>query len=433
MKIVRIVCLILLSLFMVAQTNAQDSVSLIGEVDLIDLLRSKHKKQSLENAAPRKGKLILFAVPALGSNPSMGSFFGLASTAAVYLGEPSNTNISSLSASVLVTTKEQLLVNLKGTIMTPGNDWEFLLDTRYLIYTEDTYGLGTDNLQPVRSGWNIGGINTTGVPGAQPMEFDHIRFHLTGLKQLHNYLYGGIGYHLDYHYNINDLLLDLDADSVVVTSHYGYNSYYEFPADTYVTSGVSFNIAVDSRDHTVSPYKGQFLQLAYRINRKALGSEQNGQTLYLEMRKYFSLSGPSPKHLIGLWGIGQFNLQGRLPYLDLPASGYDMRNRIGKGYVAGRFRGEDWITLETEYRFPITRNGLLGGVLFANATTMSRPEITVLGETTARLKLFEAIRPAGGFGARIQLNKSGRLNVTMDMAFGQEGSKGFYFSVGETF
>ena len=175
------------------------------------------------------------------------------------------------------------------------------------------------------------------------------------------------------------------------------------------------------------------MQFAYRINSTRLGSSQDNQFVYLEARKYFSLSRIIPRHLIGLWGIAQINVQGRLPYFDLPASGYDMRNRIGKGYVSGRFRGDDWITLETEWRFPITRNGLVGGVLFASATSTSRPETALPGYTTPGLKLLETVRPAGGFGIRLQLNKSGRMNVTMDMAFGQEGSKGFYFAVGETF
>lgn len=430
------ILLLVLFISFVAETRAQnDSVGLIGEVDLMDLVRSKKKREEKKNATPQKGKLMFIAVPAFGSNPNMGQFFGLAGTGAIYLGEPTNTNISNLSASALVTTKDQVVCNLKGTIMTPHNNWELLLDARYLIYAEDTYGLGSDNLQPVRSSWNVGGINTSAIDGAQPMTFDHIRFHLTALKKvgLIDHLYAGLGYHVDRHYNIKDLSLDLMASQPLVTSHYGYSLYYGFPTDEYSTAGISLNIAIDSRDHTISTYKGEFLQLSYRFNNEFMGSTQNSQTLFVEAREYISISALVPRHLIALWGLAQFTTSGQLPYLDLPAHGYDMRNRVGKGYVAGRFRGTNWITLEAEYRFPITKNGLLGGVIFGNATSTSRPQMTTFGETTEGLKLFESVRPAGGFGSRIQLNKSGRLNVTMDMAFGQQGSKGFYFAVGETF
>jgi hypothetical protein len=413
---------------------AQDSLN-YGNVDLMTLISSKEKRQSRENAQPQKGKMIIFVVPAIGSNPSLGTFFGVAATGAMYLGNPETTNISSLSNSILITTKNQLLFNLKGTIMSTDNKWEFLLDTRYLIFSEATYGLGSDNLQPVKSGWNFGGIETSGIDGAQPMSFDHFRMHFTSMREIKENMYAGIGYHLDYHYHISDQMLDTISDPAVITSHYAYSDYYGFPTNRYTTSGLSFNIAIDSRDHTVSPYVGEFLQLAYRFNTTWLGSADNSQTLYLEARKYLPIPGRirNPKHLIGIWGIAYATVQGNLPYLDLPASSYDMRGRIGRGYVAGRFRGPDWVTVEAEYRFPITRNGLIGGVVFGSATTTSRQGYTYAGTTFERLKLFEAIRPACGFGGRVQLDKSGRLNVAVDMAWGQDGSKGFYFNIGETF
>ena len=88
---------------------------------------------------------------------------------------------------------------------------------------------------------------------------------------------------------------------------------------------------------------------------------------------------------------------------------------------------------EAEWRFPLTKNGLLGGVVFGNATTVSREEITIGEETVEKLNLFEAVRPAGGFGLRVLLNRTGRLNLGLDMAWGDNGAKGFYFVVGETF
>ena len=136
---------------------------------------------------------------------------------------------------------------------------------------------------------------------------------------------------------------------------------------------------------------------------------------------------------LALWGIGQFSFSGDAPYLHLPSSGNDMRNRIGRGYVGGRFRGNSWITAEAEYRYPISKSGLLSGVVFGNATTTSRGEITIGTEVIEKLRLFEAIRPAGGAGLRLLLERAGRLNLGMDFAIGQNGSKGFYFVVGETF
>jgi outer membrane protein assembly factor BamA len=431
-----IACLLLIWLTMPTLVEAQIDAAnaqpqYVDPTDLRMVLRKKKSGENQESALPQKGKLMLFVVPAIGSNPSLGAFYGVGGTAAVFLGEPATTSISNLSGSVLFTTKNQFVATVKGTIMTPNNGWEMLADFKYSFFSENTYGLGSDYSQPINEGWNWGGVQTSGLGGAQPLTFNQIKIYYTALKSVAKYVYVGVGYHLDYHYKIKDEVLDLGAG--VITSHYAYSKTYGFDSASYSTSGTSLNLVYDSRDHTVNPYKGAFLQASFRTNSKFLGSQEDSKQLYLEARVYKSLSKEKPRHVISFWGIGQFITSGEVPYLHLPANAYDMRNRIGRGYVAGRFRGPGWITAETEYRFPLTRNGLIGGVLFASATTTSRDAIEIGGQSLEKLSLFEATRPAGGFGARIMLNRTGRLNLAMDMAFGQHGAKGFYFAVGETF
>jgi outer membrane protein assembly factor BamA len=416
-----------------AQVDADRNIpEYVDPTDLITLIKGKNSKKK-ETGIPEKGKLMAFAAPIIGSNPSLGAFYGLGGTGAMYLGEPDGTSISNLNASVLLTTKDQFVASLKGTIMTPRNDWEMLVDVKYSYFSENTFGLGSDDSQPVKESWNWGGIQTAGISGAQPMTFKQVKFHFTALKEITDNVYAGLGYHLDYHFDIEDLDLDLEAPEPVITSHYAYSQQKQFSTNAYTTSGASFNFVYDSRDHTVNPYHGKFLQVAYRVNSKGLGSERNSEQLYLEARYYSIISKKIPRHLIGFWGIGHWQVSGDLPYLHLPASGYDMRNRIGRGYVAGRFRGPGWLTLETEYRYLITKNGLLGGVLFGSITSTSRDAIEEMGISKPKLHLMEAMRPAGGFGLRLMLNRTGRLNIAMDMAFGQNGAKGFYFAVGETF
>jgi hypothetical protein len=420
-----------------AQVNTGPVTSPNQYFDLTDLMAVINPKKAAAHPIPvaTKGKLMLIAVPAVGANPALGAFYGLAATGAMFLGSPDNTSISSLSASVLLTTKGQFIASLRGTIMTPGNGWEILTDIRYSDFSESTYGLGSDNLHPVQESWIVGGSETAGLPGAQPMAFQQIRVHVVPMKELIDHLYAGIGIHYDFHEAIKDLSLDLTAANPVITSHYGYSILNGINPSNYTTAGASLNVVYDSRDHVVSPYRGTFIQLSHRFNSKFQGSAADSQWLYAEVRHFVTISKTIPRHVLGFWGIGQFVTSGRVPYLDLPASGYDMRNRIGRGYVSGRFRGPSWVTLESEYRFPITKNGLFGGVLFANVTSTSRDALVYApgNINEPKLGLFESAKPAAGFGARIMLNRTGRLNIAMDMAFGQNGSKGFYFAVGETF
>jgi outer membrane protein assembly factor BamA len=80
---------------------------------------------------------------------------------------------------------------------------------------------------------------------------------------------------------------------------------------------------------------------------------------------------------------------------------------------------------EAEYRFPISScGGVLGGVLFVNATTASNEILDV--------KLFDAIRAGYGLGLRVMLDKYSRTNLTVDYGFGKQSS-GFYLAVSETF
>ena len=79
--------------------------------------------------------------------------------------------------------------------------------------------------------------------------------------------------------------------------------------------------------------------------------------------------------------------------------------------------------LESEYRFRISRNGLIGGVVFANAETFSAERGTT----------FQQIQPGYGTGIRVKLKKTSGTNIGIDYGVGTQGSKGLFINVGEYF
>ena len=79
---------------------------------------------------------------------------------------------------------------------------------------------------------------------------------------------------------------------------------------------------------------------------------------------------------------------------------------------------------ELEYRFPITCNEVLGGVLFINGTTAS--------DKDRDIKVFRYIQPAFGIGLRINMDKTSRTNLVLDYGIGKK-SNGFYLNAGETY
>ncbi|MBL4676481.1 MAG: hypothetical protein JKY70_09805, partial [Mucilaginibacter sp.] len=114
---------------------------------------------------------------------------------------------------------------------------------------------------------------------------------------------------------------------------------------------------------------------------------------------------------------------GKPPYLDLPANTWDQYNGTGRGYIQGRFRGAQMVYGEAEYRFGLTRNGLLGGVVFGNAESFSAAPGSAL----------QKVQPGYGVGLRLKLNKVSKTNIAVDYGFGSQGSKGIFVTVGEIF
>ncbi len=389
--------------------------------ELFDLFRKKGKKQK-----PPK-KMLLLILPKISSNPANGFMLGVGSSIGWYLGSRETTRVSFIGASVAVTTKKQLLSFIKSNIYTPNNKLFLQGDWRFFIYNAPTWGLGTNapDTTFISDSWIWEGADLADSEGAYPMHYNYVKFHETVNYKLIENLYVGVGYHLDYYYDIKDNKLDFDTIPFQLTPHYLYSKYHGFDTTKYMLSGLSLSFFFDSRDNMMNPYEGYYVNINYRINTTWLGSDQNSSSLWTEFRTYVSLSQRTPRHLIAFWFYGNFQISGHQPYLTLMSVGEDQNSRSGRGYVAGRYRGEDLIYGEVEYRFPISQcSQIVGGVLFVNFTTASNRDSGV--------QLFKYIRPGAGFGFRFMLNKHFRTNLNIEFGFGYK-SKGFYLSGTETF
>ena len=238
-------------------------------------------------------------------------------------------------------------------------------------------------------------------------------------------LYGGFGYTLDSYSKIIDEKLRLNPGDTLQTSHYYYSQNYGFSTSNYLSSALNINLVFDTRDNMINPYKGVYALASWRGDLKILGSKNNTNYFQLEWRSFHSLSKKNPRHLVAFWLMGNFTPPGEFPYLILPATAYDQRGRSARGYTQGRFRGNNLIYGEAEYRFPISNcGGILGGVLFLNGTTADNSALD--------LGLFESIKPGYGMGLRIMVDKQSRTNIAIDVGFGDKSS-GFYFAATETF
>jgi outer membrane protein assembly factor BamA len=420
------IILIILNTNLFSQNLPVKSVhqNVVNPVDLIDVIgKMFDKKGPIRSDSLIIGVRNLSLLPIVGYGPANGFVIGTAVSATNLLGNKANTQLSSALFSLSLTTQKQLLICIRSDIYLPGNAWVIPGDVRVLFFAQPTYGLGIYGLNNTYS-FNISGTDVSKSILAEPMRFNYIRFYETVVKQVFPHWYAGIGVNIDDHQKIQDQSLKLDTPNQVITSNYYYSTKYGFNPDHYSTNGLTLNILEDSRDNPVNAYKGTYAYVNFRVNEKIFGGSQNSTMFYAEWRNYIPLNKNKPGNVLAFWTWGQFVTSGNVPYLALPAIGWDTYGRSGRGYVQGRFRGTNMMYGESEYRLPISRNGLFGVVAFLNATTASNP---FTGQ-----QLFGSLAPGYGLGLRINMNKKDRTNICIDYGRG-EGSHGLYFNIQETF
>jgi hypothetical protein len=384
---------------------------------------------AVESDAAMKGDIYFSPVPVLGVNPAFGFIYGAGASTSWFMGNPVNTSLSSALTGIAYSTKKQLIITLKSAAYTDENNFILLGDWRYLNSSQPTFGIGTG---PQSSKLSSSGFEydentfSESIETAQMMEFKFIRFYETVLKKVKDNFYLGIGYHLDHYSNVKDNLLNLDTIPPIITSYFAYNSEYDFNSESNTLSGISLNAIYDTRDNQNNPYKGRYGYASFKYNPTFLGSDKNSSTLWLEYREYFNFT-PDNKNILGVWSFANLNTSGNLPYMDLPALGWDQFAKSGRGYIQGRFRGQNLWYGEVEFRKYIFNAFSLpiGMVAFINTTTAS--------SKANNIDLFQYVEAGYGLGIRVMLSKKARTNLAIDYGFGSYSSSGFYIRLNETF
>lgn len=394
-----------------AYTQIADSIPYCPVKDIADIIK---RKDSIKVPVQKNGYLLL--VPVVGSQPATGFMYGVTSQY-TFKGKKPDDKYSTVNVSAIYTTKKQLLVNLKNSVLLSDNKIFLSGDWRIYLFSQSNYGLGT-NIIPSKKynpGFDLASIE-------EPMEYEYVKLHQTISWKVKGNFYAGGGIHLDGYTNIRDQKLDTAND--VYTQHYHYSKKYGFNPHEYFVHGVSLNFIYDSRDNQINANHGWFANFNYRINPSLSKNQQANTSLYTEFRYFKPLDKRNVQHVLAFWAYGQFTTSGKTPYLNLPAIGWDQRSRAGKGYIQGLFRGFNMIYSEVEYRFPITCNQLISGTVFTDFTTTSNKDQNV--------KLFQYIKPAFGVGFRVLLDKATRTNLVLNYGWGRK-SKAFYLNGVETF
>ncbi|WP_418936758.1 BamA/TamA family outer membrane protein [Leclercia adecarboxylata] len=270
----------------------------------------------------------------------------------------------------------------------------------YTFFTDDRWRLFIDGaLNRVPTGfWGIG------YEAAQGNEQDYtshaFRIHPVVMREVADDLYLGVGW------DFSTLQADIERP------HPG-DTFTRYDAQTSpLSSGVTLSLNYDSRDVVTRPERGQLFRVEYSEFDPSLGSDTRFHATEVQY-DYYHLLNEKSVLAVDLWG--RFT-RGKVPWDRLSMAGDDRRMR---GYYQGRYRDNDVVSGQVEYRRKL--NWRHGYVLWLGAGALGS-DLKDLGD--------HPLLPTAGVGYRFEVKPA--MNVRLDLGFGKE-SAGFYFQVAEAF
>lgn len=377
--------------------------ALYAQTDSAALRDVKDLFSKKRNTTPQNMQLAMefTYIPAAGYSLQTG-FAGVASANLAFrAGKKTDAKLSTISTSFSYSQHNQSILPVMANLWSKNGKWNYFSDWRYMNYPSTTWGLAG------RSDPNDG----------YTIDFSYLKFHQLVHRSVTKNLFIGTGIFYDKFWNISELNSEgqpLSPQELTNLRRQGLTGRDELGV------GVPLRILFDSRHNTINPMRGWYVSVTGRYNFQMTAKSKGWQSLVVDVRKYFPVS--KSGNTLAFWLYSWSSTKGT-PYFLLPSTGWDDQYNMGRGYIQGRFRSNLINYMEAEYRFRLTNNGLLGGVLFANVQSYN---INLISGA-------EALAPAVGAGLRIKLNKYSGTNLCIDYGIGQNGSQGFFVNLGEVF
>ena len=177
--------------------------------------------------------------------------------------------------------------------------------------------------------------------------------------------------------------------------------------------GIGTDLVWDTRDNIFFPNSGlyQYFKLMFYPGI----SDYVYTSLELDAKGFWSFK---PDHVIAV-NVYVQSMLGEIPFYNLPSVGGPKRLR---GYFYGRYRDNFYGMMQAEYRQYFWKR--LGFVVFAGAGNVSH---NILEYNFSNLKY------SYGAGLRFMFNKKEKVNLRMDIGFGNDNNRGIYFGIQEAF
>ncbi len=203
---------------------------------------------------------------------------------------------------------------------------------------------------------------------------------------------------LDFIVKFQDIDIKIEAGGMLDSGHI--NGHED---GRYIGAGMA--VGYDTRDNTNSPRKGSLVRYEYIAFDSDRGSDLDFNIQTWDLRHYHKTS--AEKNSVLAIAAQIRDTQGDVPFRQLSSPDGTM---ILRGIENGRYRDNDMLALQAEYRFPI--KGRFSGAAFAEVAQV----VKHLSEID-----IDAFKTSLGGGIHYALNPGQRLNIRADVAWVDDG------------
>lgn len=329
--------------------------------------------------------------PTVAYAPETSWEFGLSSLFVFYANMDTTNRMSELDAFTFVTLENQYGLWFDHAIYTNRNRWFFLGRWRYQSFPLLYFGIGPG----------------ASAEGAATVYGNQLQLRERVLGKLHNNLF--FGFQVDYQRLSN--VSFVPATKEIISVPYG--------GEGSANLGLGMSLVFDTRHNVLNVRDGIFSELAFVKYANSWSSDYSFTSVISDNRIYQPVNS---RDVLAFQLLGVFNV-GEVPFNQLALMGGES---LMRGYYLGRYRDNNQLATQLEYRFLPLSLGFtdrVGAALFGGTGTVFN-EIGVLS--------IRDFKWSAGAGLRFLLFPKKDIYTRFDVAFTGEGT-GFYIFIGEAF
>jgi len=330
---------------------------------------------------------MVLPLPLITYSPETSFGFGFSGQYLFRFANDSVSNLSTVGTTFLYTLEKQIIVNPNWDFYFHQNKWRVNGAFVYQKFPENFWGIGNDTKEESEENFTA----------------QYIVFRNRATRQVAKNLHLGLQYRFEYAFNLKTDTSGQLANGSIPGS------------EGYRASGAGVAAIYDSRDNSMFPFKGWFVVFSNHFYPRWLGSNIEFANFKIDARRYFN---PFKSNVIAVQALLSF-------HADEPP--FKMQALLGgvetmRGYYMGRYRDKHWMAAQVEWRFPIWWRFIGAGFYGVGDVTHDFHDLS-----------WSGLKHSIGGGVRFTLDAKERINVRFDAAFGFDGSRGFYFQIGEAF